>query len=44
MTTVFGLQAEDLKLENLTADSWNSVLDDGSELISQFIDLGMDIA
>lgn len=44
VTTVFGLQAEDLKLENLTADSWNSVLDDGSELISQFIDLGMDIA
>ncbi|MFA3920612.1 hypothetical protein [Ruegeria hyattellae] len=36
------LQAEDLTMFNLTADSWNDVDDPGSALLAQLNSLGMD--
>ncbi|WP_372572754.1 hypothetical protein [Ruegeria jejuensis] len=43
LTTLQGVQAEDLTLSNLTADNWNSVDDPGSALLAQLQSLGMDL-
>ncbi|PHO03759.1 hypothetical protein CSC82_09235 [Rhodobacteraceae bacterium 4F10] len=38
-----GLQAEDLSMQNLTANDWNQILDPTSALVLQLQDLGMDL-
>jgi hypothetical protein len=42
VTTLVGIQAEDLTRSSLKADTNNSVLDDSSPLFAQLIDLGFD--
>lgn len=43
VTTLDGVQAEDLSLANLTADSWNTITDPNSALVQSLADLGMDL-
>ena len=42
VTTVIGIQAEDLTRANLIADANNALLEENSSLISQLTDLGLD--
>lgn len=44
VTTLRGIQAEDLTLDHFEAAGWNSIVDEDSPLIGQLVDLGMDIA
>jgi len=44
VTTISGIQAEDLTLSNFSADSWNGLLDEDGALATHLVDLGMDIA
>jgi len=43
VTRLQGVQAEDLTLANLTADSWNNITDQDQALIQSMIDLGFDL-
>jgi hypothetical protein len=38
-----GIQAEDLSMQNLTANDWNQILDPTSALVLQLQDLGLDL-
>lgn len=42
VTTVLGVQAEDLNIQNFSADAYNNLLDDDGAFISSFVELGFD--
>ena len=42
-TALVGVQAEDLSMSNLTADSWNSVLNGNSTFMQSLTDLGFEL-